>query len=65
MPGLVGFFLLIFGLVNLIKPEWGWYLTEGWKFRDAEPSDLALFFGRASGLICTIVGLVLLFGAMA
>lgn len=49
------------GALNLFKPRLGWYLSEGWKFRDAEPSDLALFLGQAVGFIAMVAGIIMLF----
>lgn len=41
-----------------------WYMSNGWKFKDAEPSDAALFMGRLGGIIGTILGLIVLFGGL-
>ncbi|MBE6036869.1 MAG: hypothetical protein E7223_04500 [Clostridiales bacterium] len=58
---LIGAIFLIIGLVNVINPEIGWQLTTGWRFRDAEPSDAALVWGRIGGVLFILVGLRLLF----
>ena len=58
---LIGAIFLIIGLVNVINPEIGWHLTTGWRFRDAEPSDAALVWGRIGGVLFILVGLRLLF----
>lgn len=49
------------GAAQVRHPRFFWYLSEGWKFRDAEPSDLALGLGRLGGVVTIIVGLVIFF----
>ncbi|ETT35161.1 DUF6199 family natural product biosynthesis protein [Paenibacillus sp. FSL H7-0942] len=51
MTGIIGVFVLIIGLIMAIWPYFAWYIRLGWKFKDAEPSDLALSAGRISGMI--------------
>ena len=50
---------LIGGLIYTISPETGWEITEGWKFRDAEPSDDALVWFRVCGVVMLVVSVVL------
>lgn len=60
----MGFIALIFiamGILNVIKPRTGWYLSIGWKFKNAEPSDLALGMQVLGGIIAIIIGIVLMF----
>ena len=57
----VGLFAIVIGLVNVVSPETGWYLSHGWKYRDAEPSDAALTWGRVSGVIAIIIGIICFF----
>jgi hypothetical protein len=61
VPGPVAFFAILLGLFAALAPETVWYLTEGWKFKHAEPSDFALVMTRLGGGIAVIVGLVGLF----
>lgn len=44
------------GLFGIVKPEWAWFLKDGWQFRDAEPSHLALLLYRAGGTFSLIIG---------
>ena len=30
------------GLFNIVRPRTAWFLDSGWKYKDAEPSDMAL-----------------------
>lgn len=58
---LLAIVLLGVGLFNILSPQTAWYLSEGWKFRDAEPSDLALGLARAGGVVCCLIGVILIF----
>ena len=49
------------GLFHLISPHTAWYLSHGWRFKDAEPSDLALALNRMGGGIALLIGLLLVF----
>lgn len=62
-PGMIllAIVLLGVGLFNILSPQTAWYLSEGWKFRDAEPSDLALGLARAGGVVCCLIGVILIF----
>ncbi|MFD7074978.1 DUF6199 family natural product biosynthesis protein [Nocardioides sp. NPDC059952] len=48
------------------RPDVGFFLEEGWKFRDAEPSDLYLgvtrFGSAAVGIACLVFAAILAFG---
>ena len=57
----MGILLMIIGLFNLISPRTGWYLSYGWRFKDAEPSDAALVMARIGGGIAILIGVILLF----
>lgn len=58
---LVGILLLLFGSLNAAFPRVAWYLKDGWKFQDAEPSDEALMLYRVGGGLAAVVGLVVMF----
>lgn len=62
-PGMIllAIVLLGVGLFNILSPQTAWYLSEGWKFRGAEPSDLALGLARAGGVVCCLIGVILIF----
>ena len=53
--------LLAVGIFNVAAPRAAWYLSKGWQFKDAEPSDLALTVSRGSGVVALIVAAVLIF----
>ena len=58
-------FLILFciplGIFHIIWPQAAWYLEYGWRFRNAEPSDLALGFNRFGGIVLVIVGVIAIF----
>ncbi|WP_405171168.1 DUF6199 family natural product biosynthesis protein [Paenibacillus sp. FSL H8-0280] len=60
MTGIIGVVVLIIGIITAIWPYFAWYVRLGWKFKDAEPSDLALNAGRISGIVLVIVGFILI-----
>lgn len=49
------------GIFNIAAPRVSWQISYGWRYKDAEPSDLALAVGRVSGGIGIVVAVVLLF----
>ncbi len=54
---LISIFLVVFGLVMLLKPDLFYLITESWKSDySAEPSDLYVFSTRFGGIIFIIVG---------
>lgn len=60
-PGALPFLLLILGLFSAAVPRISWYLGYGWRFKGAEPSDLALAVCRGSGIAAVVIGVILLF----
>lgn len=50
------FFLVLFlgaaGIFLLLSPHTAWYLSHGWHYKDAEPSEASLTWNRISGAIC-------------
>lgn len=59
--GPIALLLIFIGLVGAIFPEAIWFLSIGWRLRDAEPSNLALGVHRFSGIVITIIGVFALF----
>lgn len=60
MSGLLGFVLIFFGAISVMWPYSAWYLSVGWKLKDAEPSDLALTMNRVGGSLMVIVGFIVM-----
>jgi len=63
MNGLLGFIVLIFGLISVFSPHTIWYLSIGWKLKDSEPSDAALTMNRVSGVIAVFLSIIILFSS--
>ena len=55
-----GLMLIALGIIDMIVPKVSWYLGYGWRYKNAEPSDIALIFARIAGGIAVAVGVVLL-----
>lgn len=58
MTGFIGFLFIISGLFAAISPYSAWYLSYGWRFKDAEPSELALSTERIVGIVLVIAGFI-------
>lgn len=58
---IVGLILIALGAFYAFLPHAAWYLTYGWRFKDAEPSDAALVISRISGVAVAIFGLFFIF----
>ncbi|MDA8216874.1 MAG: hypothetical protein M0Z94_04575 [Dehalococcoidales bacterium] len=56
--------LLGYGAFAALSPRSIWYLSEGWKFRDAQPSDLAMVLYRLSGVLAVVVAIGIFLGGL-
>ena len=54
----VGLLLLAVGIFNVVAPSAAWYLEYGWRFKDAEPSDIALVLNRIVGVVLIVIVIV-------
>jgi len=52
--------LLVIGLFHIFAPYAAWYISLGWKLRDAEPSDAYLTMSRIGGVIACIIAVIML-----
>lgn len=57
----LGLLLIPLGILQAVFPQAFWFVNHGWKYRDAEPSELALGLGRVGGVLIAIIGLIMLF----
>ena len=57
----VSILLAAVGLWGLISPYSAWYVSYGWRYKDAEPSDAALAAERFGGGFAVFLAVVLLF----
>lgn len=53
--------LLAVGIFNTVSPYNAWYLAYGWRYKDAEPSDLALGEARFGGIVALVVAVIMIF----
>ncbi len=57
---LVMILLIGIGAFNTAAPHAAWYLEYGWRYKNAEPSDLALGLNRAGGIVAIIVAIFIM-----
>ena len=58
------FFALVLvgvGAFCIVKPHAAWHLSHGWKYKNAQPTDIALGIQRVSGVIAILAGVGLFF----
>lgn len=60
-PSALGVFLVVLGILNVIFPRWFWDIQYGWRYKNAEPSDIAISVQRLGGIVAIIVGFILMF----
>lgn len=58
---LIGLLLILLGAVGTAFPKAMWYLSRGWHYKNAEPSDLSLLSHRLGGVVMAVLGVFLLF----
>lgn len=58
---LAGLLLIAIGLWYTLSPYSAWYLSYGWRYKDAEPSSAALTVSRISGIVVILFGIVIMF----
>jgi hypothetical protein len=50
------FIFILFAILNIFFPKFGWYMRYGWMVKgDSEPSDAYIFMSRLSSVIVLIV----------
>lgn len=50
--------LLLVGIWLVFSPKSAWWVSVGWRFKNAEPSDLALMLNRIGGGILVFIGII-------
>jgi len=56
---LLALLVIAVGIFNIAKPDVAWYLEYGWRYKDAEPFDLALTANRFGGGFTVFLGAIL------
>jgi len=52
--------MMIWSVVAIVSPATVWYLQDGWKYKDVEPSENAMRATRFGGVFGIILGIVIL-----
>lgn len=52
---LIKLFFTVLALIGIIDPKLSWKMSEGWKFKNAEPSSFYLVMTRIMSVIVLIV----------
>jgi hypothetical protein len=60
MDVFIAIIMLVFGIANVAAPEAMWDVFEGWKFKNAEPSDAALQMRRIGGIVTIVIAVIFL-----
>ena len=60
----LAFVLMALGAWNLLAPKSAWWISRGWWYRNAQPSDLALGFYRVAGVLLLAAGLICALAAL-
>lgn len=53
--------LIALGIWHAASPYSAWYLSRGWRYKNAEPSDLVLGMTRFGGIVVIVIGIIVLF----
>lgn len=59
-PLICALLLFALGLFGIVSPRGMWYLSYGWHYKDAEPSDTALTINRVGGVGFIILSIIVL-----
>lgn len=57
---LTSLIVALFGVIIAVFPNVSWYVSYGWRYKNAEPSDAALIFARVSGILIVVAAAFLL-----
>lgn len=61
VPIILSLLLLAIGIWFVSAPRSAWWISRGWWFKNAEPSDLALILCRLGGCMLVFVGIISFF----
>lgn len=61
---LPAFLLMAAGAFLTIAPQTAWMLEYGWRFKNAEPSDIALTVNRILGVVLIFIGIICLLASI-
>ena len=52
--------LIAVGAWGTASPRSMWFVEHGWRYKGAEPSEMALSANRLTGIVCLLIGIVML-----
>lgn len=58
---IVGVFFIGIGILYAINPRFVFDISEGWRYKNLEPSDLALTINRVIGIVIIVIGIIVIF----
>lgn len=58
--GIIAVVLIIVGAVGISAPQGFWQISHGWKYKDTEPSSMALTLNRIGGGLAAFIGVMML-----
>lgn len=56
-----GMLLICVGIFNAAFPKAAWFIGHGWRYKNAEPSELAIAMPRVAGIIAAVAGIIMWF----
>ncbi|MCJ8014780.1 hypothetical protein MUG84_24155 [Paenibacillus sp. KQZ6P-2] len=57
-----GILFIVIGLLNIVNPNFAWYLKEGWKVDgESEPSETYVALTKIGGVIAVVMGIFVFF----
>ncbi len=51
------------GLLEAINPHLAWQISEGWRYKNVEPSEAYLVISRIAGVVMIVIALLLIFSS--
>ena len=60
---LCGVISLLSGLFSMFAPETAWQMSEGWKYKNVQPSEMNLLMYRLGGVFTVLIGIGFCLGA--
>lgn len=53
--------LLTLGIWNTVSPYSSWHLSYGWRYKNAEPSEVAITIVRIGGILLILISVIFIF----
>lgn len=56
--------VLIVSIIAIFAPRFTWFLSTGWRFKNAEPSNLVLVVNRIVGVIAAVISVFVIISSL-